>query len=347
MNAILDFGLWVLDWPKHRRTVQKPLLLLLATTILAGSHAAAAQQAAKVPRIGVLLSGSPSSVASTDDAFRQGLGELGYTEGKNIVMEYRFAEGKRDRLLKLAVELVRQQVDILVVAGVSATQAARQATTTIPIVVGYAGDLVGTGLVASLAKPGGNITGSTEISPDVSGKRLELLREAVSKATSVAVVWYPRKGGSDEEEVKQTEAAARQLGVKVQLIEVRDPKAFQGAYDVMTKQHANAVILIRGSLTEFYRTPLVGLALKHRLPSICEPGQWARDGCLMSYRPDYAHLWQRAATYVDNILKGARPDDLPVEQPTKFERVIALKTAKALGLTIPQPVLVRADQVLE
>ena len=347
MNAVLDFGLWVLDWRKHLRTAEKPLLLLLATTVLAGSPAAAAQQAAKVFRIGVLLSGSSSSVESAGDAFRRGMGELGYVEGKNIVMEYRFAEGKRDRLPKLAAELVLQQVDILVVAGVSATQAAKQATTTIPIVVGYAGDLVGTGLVASLAKPGGNITGSTEISPDVSGKRLELLKEAVPKATSVAVVWYPRKGGSDEEEVRQTEAAARQLGVKVQLIEVRDPNAFQGTYDVMTKQHANAVILIRGSFTEFYRAPLLGLALKHRLPSICEPAQWARDSCLLSYGPDYAHLWQRAATYVDKILKGARPGELPVEQPTKFELAINLKTAKALGLTIPQSVLVRADQVIK
>lgn len=208
---------------------------------------------------------------------------------------YRFAEGKRERLPKLAAELVWQPVDILVVAGVSATQVAQQATTPIPIVVEYAGDLVGTRLVASLAKPGGNITGSTEISPDVSGKRLELLREAVPKATRVAVVWYPRKGGSDEEEVRQTETAARQLGVKVQLVAVRDPNDFQGAHAVMTKHQANAVVLIRGSFTEFHRTALVGLALKHRLPSICEPAQWARDGCLMSYGPDYAHLWRRAA----------------------------------------------------
>ena len=325
----------------------KLLLLVFALTILAAPVAAGAQQAKKVARIGVLRSGSPSSAASSEDAFRQGLRELGYIEGQNLVMEYRFAEGKRDRLPELAAELVRLKVDMLVVAGVSATQAAKQATTTIPVVVGYAGDLVGTGLIASLAKPGGNITGSTEMSPDVSGKRLELLKEAVPKTSRVGVVWYPRKGGSDEEEVRQTETAARQFGVQVQLVEVRDPKEFQGAYAVMTKQQANAVILIRGSFTDFHRKQLLELALKQRLPSMCEPAQWARDGCLMSYGPDYTHLWRRAATYVDKILKGAKPADLPVEQPTKFELVINLKTAKALGLTIPQSVLIRADEVIQ
>ncbi len=322
-------------------------MLLLVIVMVGAGVAAEAQQAKKVARIGVLRSGSPSSIASTEDAFRQGLRELGYVEGQNIVMEYRFAEGKRDRLPGLAAELVRLNVDILVVAGVSATEAARQATTTIPIVVGYAGDLVGTGLVASLAKPGGNITGSTDISPDVSGKRLELLKEAVPKASRVAVVWYPRKGGSDEEEVRQTEAAARQLGVKVQPVEVRDPNEFQGAYAAMVKHQANAVIIIRGSFTDFHRKPLVELALKHRLPSMCEPAQWARDGCLLSYGPDYAHLWRRAATYVDKILKGTKPGDLPIEQPTKFELHINLKTAKQIGVTIPQSVRLRADQVIQ
>ncbi len=322
------------------------LLFMLAMTILGAPLAAEAQPAKKVARIGVLRSGSPSSAASSDDSFRQGLRELGYIEGQNLVMEYRFAEGKRDRLPGLAAELVRLKVDMLVVAGVAATQAAKQATTTIPIVVGYA-DLVGTGLVASLAKPGGNITGSSEMSPEISGKRVELLREAVPKTSRVGVVWYPRKGGSDEEEVRQTETAARQFGVHVQLVEVRDPKEFQSAYAAMIKQQANAVILIRGSFTDFHRKQLLELAVKQRLPSMCEPAQWARDGCLMSYGPDYAHLWRRAATYVDKILKGAKPGDLPVEQPTKFELVINLKTAKALGLKIPQSVLIRADEVIQ
>jgi putative ABC transport system substrate-binding protein len=322
-------------------------LVVVAFSILVPLGTTTAQQPGKVHRIGILLSGSPSSVAATDDAFRRGLRELGHMEGKNIVLEYRFAEGNRDRLSKLAAELVRQQIDILVVAGVSATQAAKQATATIPIVVAYASDLVGTGLVTNFAKPGGNITGSTDLSPEVSGKRLGLLREVVPKATSVAVVWFPRKGGSDEEEVRQTETAARQAGVKVQLVEVRDPNEFPNAYIAMTKQQTNAVILIRGGFTEFHRKALLGLALKHRLPSICEPAQWAREGCLMSYGPDYDELWRRAATYVDKILNGALPGNLPVEQPNRFELVINMKTAKAIGLTVPQSILVRADQVIE
>ncbi len=346
MKVIFDCGLWIFDWRRHSRTAHKFLLLILATAFLGAPRAADAQQAKNVARIGVLRSGSPSSAAASDDAFRQGLRELGYIEGQNLVMEYRFAEGKRDRLPDLAAELVRLKVDILVVAGVAATQAAKQATTTIPIVVGYA-DLVGTGLVASLAKLGGNITGSTEMSPEISGKRLELLREAVPKTSRVGIVWYPRKGGSDEEEVRQTETATRQSGMHVQIVGVRDPKEFQGAFAEMTKQHANAVILIRGSFTDFHRKQLLELALKQRLPSMCEPAQWARDGCLMSYGPDYAHLWRRAATYVDKILKGAKPGDLPVEQPTKFELVINLKTAKALGLKIPQSILIRADEVIQ
>jgi putative ABC transport system substrate-binding protein len=309
--------------------------------------AVGAQQAEKVARIGVLHSGSPSSVASSEDAFAQGLRELGYIEGQNIVMEHRFAEGNRDRLLECAAELVRLKVDILTVAGVSAAQAAKQSTTTIPIVVGYAGDLVGTGLVASLARPGGNITGSTEISPEVSGKRLELLREAIPKAVHVGVVWYPRKGGSDEEEVRATEAAARRFGIHLQLVEVRDATEFQAAYAVIAKQKASAVILIRGSFTDYYRKQLIDLALKRRLPSVCEPAQWSRDGCLISYGPDYAHLWRRAATYVDKILKGAKPGNLPVEQPTKFELVVNLKTARVLGLAIPPSLLAQADEVIQ
>jgi putative ABC transport system substrate-binding protein len=336
----------IADW-QLRIGARAIYVFALAFSVVSTSPIAEAQQTGKVTRIGVLHSGSPSSAASSVDAFRQGLRELGYVEGQNIDMEYRFAEGKRDRLLELAAELVRLRVDILAVAGVSAAQAAQQATTTIPIVVGYAGDLVGTGLVANLARPGGNITGLTEISPDVSGKRLELLREAVPKTSRVGVVWYPRKGGSDEEEVRQTEAAARGFGVHVQPVEVRDPKDLQGAYAVMMKQKANAVIFIRGSFTDYHRKQLLELALKQRLPSMCEPAQWARDGCFISYGPDYAHLWRRAATYVDKVLKGAKPGDLPVEQPTKFELVVNLTTAKALGLKIPESIRIRADEVIQ
>ena len=337
-NRIPDFEFRT--WP----TVIFRLVLVLSA--IGAPPVLEAQQPKKVARIGFLHSGSPSSAASGEDAFVQGLRELGYVEGHNIVMERRYAEGKRDRLSELAAEMVRLRVDLLAVAGVSATQAAKQATTTIPIVVGYAGDLVGTKLVVNLAKPGGNITGSTEISLDLSGKRLELLREAVPKVSRVGVVWYPRKGGSDKEEVRETEAAARQSGVHVYVAEVLDPKGFQAAYDALTKQQASAVILIRGSFTDHYRKQLLELAAKRHLPSVCEPAQWAHDGCLMSYGPDYAHLWRRAANYVDKILKGAKPGELPIEQPTKFQLVINHKTARALGLTIPQSLLARADEVI-
>jgi putative tryptophan/tyrosine transport system substrate-binding protein len=307
---------------------------------------AEAQQARKVPRIGFLRSGSPSSVASELDAFRQGLRELGYEEGKNIVIEYRYAEGKNERWPELAAELLRLKVDVIVVGGIGPTRAAQQATKIIPIVVGSAGDLVRAGLITSLAKPGGNITGSTEISPDLSGKRLELLKEVVPKTLRVAVLWYPSVGLSDEYEVRETETAARQLGVKVQAVEVRDPNEFQGAYAGMTKQQFDAVIFIQGSFTLFHRKRLVELAAKHRLPSMCETAQWTNDGCLMNYGADLIYLWRRAATYVDRILKGTKPADLPVEQPTKFELIINLKTAKQIGVTIPPNVLVRADKVI-
>ena len=213
--------------------------------------------------------------------------------------------------------------------------------------MGSAGDLVGGGLVASLAKPGGNITGSTGIASDLSGKRLELLKEVIPKASRVAVVWYPSKGLSDDSEVKETEAAARQLGVKLQLVQVPDPNEFQSAYAEIAKQQANRVIIIQGAFTLTHRTQLVQLAAKHRLPSMCEQSAWTQDGCLMSYGRDQLSQWRRAAYFVDRILKGTKPADLPVEQPMKFELVINLKTAKQIGLTIPQSVLYRADKVIK
>jgi putative ABC transport system substrate-binding protein len=271
------------------------------------------------------------------------LRELGYVEGKNIFIEYRYAETNLNHLPKLAVELIDLKVDVIVVGG-GATRVAKNATSTIPIVVGSAGDLVGGGLVASLAKPGGNVTGSTDISPDVSGKRLELLKEVFPKATRVAVLFYG--GEADLDEVRQTEIAAGHLGVKVQRVKARNRNEFADAYAMMIKLQANAVILIQGSGTLFHRKELSGLAVKHRLPSMCETSVWTEDGCLMNYGPDLLYLWRRAASYVDKILKGAKPADLPVEQPTKFELVINLKTAKEIGLTIPPNVLARADRVI-
>jgi putative tryptophan/tyrosine transport system substrate-binding protein len=321
-------------------------VLLLIGFILTDIHFAEAQQTPKkVARIGVLRNDSPSTFASRNQAFRQGLRELGYVEGENIQFEYRYADTKLDRLPELAAELVRQKVDVIVVGGSGATRAAKQVTGTIPIVVGSAGDLVGAGLVASLSKPGGNITGSTDISPDVSGKRLELIREVIPNSSRIAIVFYGNEG--DWDEVRATEVAARQFALKVQHVQVRESNEFANAYAMMAKQHADAVVFIQGTGIFFHRKELVELALKHRLPSMCETSLWTEDGCLMNYGPDLLYLWRRAAVYVDKILKGAQPADLPVEQPTKFELMINLKTAKQIGLTIPPNVLARADKVIK
>jgi putative ABC transport system substrate-binding protein len=319
-------------------------IVLVISLALALVHLAQAQQPGKVFRIGMLLSGSVSTTKSRIDAFRQGLRELGYVEGKTIFIEYRYAEGKRERWPDLAAEVVRLKPDVIVVASNGFTAAAKQATTTIPIVVASAGDLVGTGLVASLARPGGNVTGSTNITPDLSGKRLELLKEVVPKAVRVAVLWYP--SSSDEDDVKETEIYAMARGIKIQVVPVQGPDTFQEAFAVMKRENANALIIIQGSFTLFHRTALVELATKNRLPSMCVQAEWAENGCLLSYGPDPVHQHYRAAIYVDKILKGTKPADLPVEQPTKFELVINLKTAKQIGLTIPQSVLYRADKVI-
>jgi putative ABC transport system substrate-binding protein len=319
---------------------------LASVIFIASVNLVEAQQPKRVPLIGFLRSGSAATHASQNEAFRQGLRDLGYMEGKNIAIEYRYAEGKSERWPELAAELVRLKVDVIVVGGVGATRAARQATDTISVVVGAAGDLVRAGLVASLAKPGGNITGSTEISPDLSGKRLELLKEVVPNASHVGVVWYPSAGSTDDDEVRETVTAARQLGVKIHLVEVRAPANFQAAFAALNKQQPDAVVIIQGSFTLFHRKQLVELAGKNRLPSLCESARFADEGCLITYGTDVLFLYRRAASYVDKILKGTKPADLPIEQPTKFELVINVKTAKQIGLTIPPHVLARADRVI-
>jgi len=318
---------------------------LLAILFVATVSLAEAQQAKKVFRIGVLVSGSVSTTKSRIDAFQRGLRELGYVEGKNIVIEYRYAGGERDRWPVLAAEVVRLQPDVIVVGSNGFTAAAKQATSTIPIVVTSAGDLVGTGLVGSLARPGGNVTGSTNMTPDLSGKRLELLKEVVPKALRVAILWYP--SSSDEDEVKQTEIYALTRGIKIQVVPVQGPDKFQEAFAVMKRENANALVIIQGSFTLFHRRTLVELTTENRLPSMCVQAEWAESGCLVSYGPDPVHQHYRAATYVDKILKGAKPADLPVEQPTKFELIINLKAAKQIGLTIPPNVLARADKVIK
>ena len=226
-------------------------------------------------------------------------------------------------------------------------RATQQATKTIPIVVGTAGDLIRTGLVASLARPGGNITGATELSPEVAGKRLELLKETVPKASRVAVLMGTGPESSDQDDMQEMETPARQLNVNIQPVEVRNPSELQASFAAMTKQGVNAVIILRGSFTVFHKNQLVGLAAKSRLPSMCEGQDFVQGGCLIAYGPDRLHNWRRASVFVDKILKGTKPADIPVEQPTKFELVINLKTAKQIGLTIPPNVLVRADKVIK
>jgi putative ABC transport system substrate-binding protein len=322
-----------------------PLVVALGTLLFALGFEAEAQQAKKVPLIG-FLGGSSFSIGKRNiDAFRQGLHELGYVEGKNILLEYRWAEAKFDRLPALAAELVSIKADVIVTAGTQPTIAVKKATSTIPIVVGSAGDLVGAGLVASLARPGGNVTGSTNIDPDLSAKRLELLKETIPKLSRVAILYHGGPGG-DEDELQETQAAAKRSKVQVQSYRLQNPGEFGRAYAAMTKERVDALIIFHGNFTSFHRRELVDLAAKNRLPTMCGQPAWSEDGGLISYGHDRRHQYRRAGYFVDKILKGAKPADLPVEQPMKFEFVINLKTAKQIGLTIPPNVLSRADKVI-
>jgi putative ABC transport system substrate-binding protein len=320
--------------------------ILVAAMLFALCVSAQAQQAKKVPRMGFLGGNSPSIISARVDAFRQGLRDLGYIEGENILPEYRWAEGKADRLPDLAAELVRLKVEIIVTQGTQATLAAKQATNTIPIVTVGAGDLVGEGLVASLARPGGNVTGATNIDPDLSAKRLELLKETFPKLSRVAVLYHGGPGG-DHEELKETQTAALTLGIQIQPLQVKDPSQFLDTYAAMKKKQAAALIIFHGTFTGFHRRQLVELAIKNRLPTMCGEPDWSAAGGLISYGHDRRDQWRRAAYFVDKILKGAKPADLPVEQPKKFELVINLTTAKQIGLTIPPNVLARADKVIK
>jgi putative ABC transport system substrate-binding protein len=328
---------------RHRITCRFAAIFLITISVVTWLHSADAQQPKKVPRIGFLASGSNNVGFVT---FRQGLRELGYVEGQNVLIEYRSAEGKFDRFPELAADLVSARVDVIVATGTQAALAAKQATTTIPIVAGSAGDLVGAGLVASLARPGGNVTGSTNIDPDFSAKRLELLKETFPKLSRVAVLYHGGPGG-DEDELKETEAAATPLNIQIQSNRVQDPSQFVGAYAAMTKKRAKALIIFHGSFTLFHRKQLLQLAAKNRLPAMCGRADWIEDGCLISYGRDSREQYRRAAIFVDKILKGMKPADIPVEQPMKFEFVINLKTAKQIGLTIPPNVLARADKVIK
>jgi len=318
----------------------------LALVVLAAPLAAEAQAPAKFPRIGYLNVLSPTDNAHTLEAFRQGLRELGYVEGQNIAIEYRFAEGRPERLPALAAELVRLKVDVIVTGAPPAPQAAKQATSTIPIVVAATGDPVAEGLVASIARPGGNITGLASIGPEVVGKQLELLKEVAPKASRVFVLQNPSNQGHPAV-LRQAEGAARALGVQLHILQARTPPEIEAAFAAMRSQRARGVLVLRDPLFVAQRTQVAALAAKSRLPAVYGIREHAEAGGLMAYGANVPLMYRRAATYVDKILKGAKPADLPVEQPTRFELVINLKTAKALGLTIPPSVLVRADQVIQ
>jgi len=320
----------------------------LALGMLVTPLAADAQQAAKVPRIGYLATNLAAS-PHTHEAFLQGLRDLGYVEGRNVVIEYRNAEGKYDRLPALAADLVALKVDIIVAPPTLAALAAKQATKTIPIVFAVAADPVTSGLVTSLARPGGNVTGLSILGPELVGKCLELLKQAVPRVSRVAVLWQPGAAGerTEKDMLKGAEVAARALGVRPQFVEARGPADFDRAFSEMTRARAGALTVLASSMFFNERRRLVDLAAKNRLPAVYPWREGVDAGGLMSYGANLADLNRRAATYVDKILKGAKPADLPVEQPTRFELVINLKTAKALGLTIPQSVLIRADEVIQ
>ncbi|PYJ65438.1 MAG: ABC transporter substrate-binding protein [Verrucomicrobia bacterium] len=327
--------------------MSKIILLALGALLLVLSVRAEAQQPKKVPSIGYLSTGSPSSSTQTIEAFRQGLHELGYAEGKNITIEYRFAEGREDRLRQFASELVRFKVDVIFVSATVATLATKNATTTIPIVFTIVDDPIAFGLIDSLGHPGGNITGLTSgAGPGLYGKRLELLKESFPRVSRVAALWNPDDPGSVVN-VRGMETPARSLSLKLQSVEMRDPNDLQQAFSAMKRERAEALVTILGALVGSQRSRIVDLAAKSRLATMSAESRWTEAGGLMSYGPDYADLYRRAATYVDKILKGANPADLPVEQPTKFELVINLKTAKRIGLTIPPNVLARADKVIK
>jgi putative ABC transport system substrate-binding protein len=322
---------------------------VIAGGLLTAPLVAEAQQAAKIARIGYLASNLAAN-PHLAEAFRQGLRDLGYVEGRNIVIEYRSAEGKPERFPALAAELVALKVDVIVLAGGTlAALAAKQATRTIPIVFPAAADAVTSGLVTSLARPGGNVTGLSFLGPEIIGKRLEQLKQAVPGVSRVAVLWQPGALGerTDKDILKEAEVAALALGVRPQFVEARGPGDFDRAFSDMTKARAGALTVWSTPMFLSERRRLVDLAVKNRLPAVYPWREFVDAGGLMSYGPNQADMFRRAATYVDKILKGAKPGDLPVEQPTKFELVLNLKTAKALGLTIPQSVLGRADQVIE
>ena len=322
-----------------------PLILSLLVAPLA---AAAAQPLEKVPRVGYLSPGSSSDPVRLRrfEAFRQGLRDLGYVEGQTIALEARWAEGRYERYPALAADLVRLQVDVIVAVGGAATQATQQATRTIPIVMSVVIDPLGSGLVASLARPGGNVTGLSMMAPDLVGKQLELLKEVAPNVSRVALLWNPANPGSAPQ-VREAEAAARALRVQLHSLEARDPQEIDSAFAAMTRERAGALVVLADGIFTNQVRQIAALAAKTRLPSIYGLREYVEAGGLMVYSANPLDLERRAAVYVDRLLKGAKPGDLPVEQPTKFQLVLNLKTAQALGITFPPTLLFQADEVIK
>jgi putative tryptophan/tyrosine transport system substrate-binding protein len=305
-----------------------------------------AQQPAKVPRIGYLAPASPSAMSARIESFRQGLRELGYVEGKNIIIEYRYAEEKLDRLPALAAELLRLKVDIIVTGGPTSTRAAKEATVTIPIVMTQDPDPVGNGFIASLARPGGNITGLSNLVSDLSGKGLELLKETVPKLSRVAVFGTSTTPGKAQL-LREVELAAGAFGVKLQYLDVLGPKDIETAFRAASNGRAEGLLALNSFVVSAHRKQIIDLTVKTRLPAVYGQPEFMEIGGLVYYGASYTDMFRRAATYVDKILKGTKPADLPVEQPMKFEFIINLKAAKQIGLTIPPNVLARADKVIK
>jgi ABC-type uncharacterized transport system substrate-binding protein len=328
--------------------IDKALTLIVAFTlsVLLTPPATEAQQRAHLPRVGYLGTSSASLEPELVKAFREGLRDLGYVEGQNILIEYRWAEGNYQRFPDLVADLVNLKVDLILTAGTPGALAAKRATQTIPIVMAVTGDAVGTGLISSLARPGGNLTGLTTMVPDLEGKRLEILREVVPKLTTL-VVLLNTANPLTAIQWKQTQISAKTLGIQLQPVELRRPEEFRDAFAKVARQRPDGITMVADRFLLAHRMQIVDFVAKTRLPAIYPYRDFVVAGGLMSYSPSYEDLFRRSATYVDKILKGAKPSDLPIEQPTKFELLVNMKTAKTLGVPIPPSLLLRADQVVE
>lgn len=333
--------------PIRNKSIMKFILFrLMGTAILIFAAAAQAQQPGKMARIGFLTAASRAGSAHLTEAFLQGLGDLGYLEGKNIVIEYRWADGRFERLPELAAELVRLKVDVIVAAVTQASLTAKAATQTIPVVMMAVSDPVAAGLVSSLARPGGNLTGTSAMTAEIAGKPLGLLKETLPRISRVAALWNPANPVFQAAQLEEVKVTAKAVGVRLQSLVARDPKEIDRAFAAIVSERTAALQVLGDPVFSTHRKQIVELALKHRLPAASGAKEFADAGLLMSYGANFAESYRRAAVYVDKILRGAKPADMPVERPSKFEFVINLRTAAQIGVTVPQSVLFRADKVI-